>query len=414
MPRIRPQEFLKAKAINRALLSLLPVCRDLNSARNEFRWMKEHAINVSHRLGYNDHAILLRSLVYRRAQGEPLQYILESEYFGDLEIKCRPGVLIPRQETAASVTFLAQLVSRNSSQADGRGKRLRILDICTWSELHASSPGAQSAQLHDGTGSGCIPLLFHHEYYRNERTANDELRLVGVDISPAALSLSRQNLVHQIATQCQSNQGINRMRSLNGIGFVQANVLQDYQDIPPNVIEETDHQPSILQALHRVNSDDSPPNFDILISNPPYISAKSFKSTTSRSVRIFEPRLALVPDSFDGTGDLFYPHLLRIASQVNAKILLFEVADLDQAKRVAEMAMKDWRNVELWRDDPTAKPDGTGTIEINGRWIAVRGSGHGRSVFAYSSESSSSLLSLRTGADIAIPDADWPDVTPDR
>ncbi|KXT05964.1 hypothetical protein AC578_324 [Pseudocercospora eumusae] len=412
MPRIRPQEFLKAKAINRALVWLLPVCRDLNSARNEFRWMKEHAINVSHRLGYNDHAILLRSLVSRRAQGEPLQYILESEYFGHLEIKCRPGVLIPRQETAASVTFLAQLVSRNSSQADGRGKRLRVLDISNGTHPHLVHKALSFTTVaRPRTGSGCIPLLFHHEYYRDTRTANDELRLVGVDISPDALSLSRQNLVHQIAIQRQSNQGINRTRSLNGIGFVQADVLRDCQDIARDTIEETDHAPSILQALHRLNSNDTPPNFDILISNPPYISAKSFKSTTSRSVRIFEPKLALVPDSLDGTGDLFYPHLLRIAFQVNAKIVLFEVADLDQAKRVAEMAMKDWENVEIWRDDPT---DGTGTMEINGRSIAVRGSGHGRSVFAYSSETSRSLLSPRIDADIATPDVDWPDVTPDR
>ncbi|EME85283.1 uncharacterized protein MYCFIDRAFT_130551 [Pseudocercospora fijiensis CIRAD86] len=395
MPRIRPQEFLKARAINKALLSLLPVCRDLSSARNEFRWMKEHAINVSHRLGYNDHPTLLRSLVKRRAQGEPLQYILESEYFGHLEIKCRPGVLIPRQETAASVSYLAQLVSRASTQADGRGRRLRVLDLCT--------------------GSGCIPLLFHHEYYRNEHAANDELQLVGVDISPTALSLARQNLLHQIALRRHSYESVKQTRSLNSIGFVQADVLRNNQHSPSEALEEHGHPPPLLHALHRLNSNDNPPNFDILISNPPYISPKSFKSTTSRSVRKFEPKLALVPDSADETGDLFYPHLLRIASEVNAKMVLFEVADLEQAKRVAELALKDWENVEIWRDDPNVDCDGKGTIEIKGKSIPVRGRGNGRSVFAYSSEASKWRLPLQTGGDtMVVSDPDWPDVTPDR
>lgn len=201
---------------------------------------------------------------------------------------------------------------------------------------------------------------------------------------------------------------------MNSIGFIQADVLRNDQDIAPEAAENNRHPPPLLEALHRLNSNDNPPRFDILISNPPYISPKSFNSTTSRSVRKFEPRLALVPDPPDETGDLFYPHLFRIASQVNAKMVLFEVADLHQAKRVAEMAMKDWPHVEIWRDDPAAKPDETDTIVVDGKSIAIRGRGHGRSVFAYSEEASKSLLPLQVGADTAVPDADWPYVTPDR
>jgi hypothetical protein len=35
-------------------------------------------------------------LCKRRSRPEPLQYILGSQPFGPLDIKCRPGVLIPR------------------------------------------------------------------------------------------------------------------------------------------------------------------------------------------------------------------------------------------------------------------------------------------------------------------------------
>lgn len=100
MPRINPKDVLRARSsANKALLPLLPVCRDLRSARNEVKWMKEHALDVSRRLKGGDsisHSLILSDCVHRRARGEPLQYILGSEYFGELEIKCRPGVLIPR------------------------------------------------------------------------------------------------------------------------------------------------------------------------------------------------------------------------------------------------------------------------------------------------------------------------------
>lgn len=109
MPRIHPKDFLRARAINKAVHSLLPVCRDLTSARHEFRWMQDHAVHLSQRLGGVDQQGLLAGFVSRRAGGEPLQYILGSEFFGDLEIRCRPGVLIPRSgchSRAISVRYI--------------------------------------------------------------------------------------------------------------------------------------------------------------------------------------------------------------------------------------------------------------------------------------------------------------------
>lgn len=93
MPRIPPQAFRNARNISKELARLLPVCRDLHSAQNELRWLGEHAAEKSN--GRNENH-LLHQYVRRRARGEPLQYILGTEFFGDLEIDCRPGVLIPR------------------------------------------------------------------------------------------------------------------------------------------------------------------------------------------------------------------------------------------------------------------------------------------------------------------------------
>lgn len=97
MPRIPPTLLRHARRIDRLLPPLLPVCRDLSSSQNELKWLGEHAAEVACKRGIvGDEKRLLQRYVTRRARGEPLQYILGTEFFGDLEIKCRPGVLIPR------------------------------------------------------------------------------------------------------------------------------------------------------------------------------------------------------------------------------------------------------------------------------------------------------------------------------
>lgn len=237
---------------------------------------------------------------------------------------------------------------------------LRVLDLCT--------------------GTGCIPLLFHHEYYSGDRNSENSLELLGVDISPDALSLARENLILQIAEQAKTlGSESTRLRSLHRVGFIQADVLNPEAGKANAAAEGT---PSLTQALKRFGQ-----SFDILISNPPYISPKSFYRTTHRSVRNYEPKLALVPPASsaqgdEAIGDAFYPRLLQVAKQVGARILLLEVADMEQAQRIASLTAADgiWQGIEIWRDDPSGPAE---DLEIGSHTVHVRGSGHGRSVFAY-------------------------------
>ena len=76
---------------------LLRTCRDLLSARNELRWLREHILETTSP-GFPPAARhqRLHKLCLQRSKGKPLQYILGSQPFGDLEILCEPGVLIPR------------------------------------------------------------------------------------------------------------------------------------------------------------------------------------------------------------------------------------------------------------------------------------------------------------------------------
>ncbi|KAK3700661.1 hypothetical protein LTR37_015850 [Vermiconidia calcicola] len=168
------------------------------------------------------------------------------------------------------------------------------------------------------------------------------------------------------------------------MAFVRADVLIQEPTLEPSA------NPPVLQALQRLDGRRQT-RYDILISNPPYVSSKDYMRTTSPPVRSFEPKLALVPARPNGEyaavsdGDLFYPRLLHIAKQVEAKVILFEVADLDQAKRVAQWAASQgiWDTIEIWRDFPSGQSTAEEHMLSGTRTVAILGSGNGRSVLAY-------------------------------
>ncbi len=97
------------------------------------------------------------TIVARRQQREPLQYILGNQSFFGLELQVGPGVLIPRPETE-------ELVERVLAQIP-KTVAWRVLDM--------------------GTGSGAIALAI-----KAERPA---CTVVATDISPEALQIAQAN-----------------------------------------------------------------------------------------------------------------------------------------------------------------------------------------------------------------------------
>lgn len=103
-----------------------------------------------------DKAKAVRAAAKRRADGEPLQYILGTQEFMGIEFYVEKDVLIPRADTETLVeTVLTHLAKKGAS----------ILDI--------------------GCGTGCVGLSIAH--------LNERVYLRGVDISASALALSRKN-----------------------------------------------------------------------------------------------------------------------------------------------------------------------------------------------------------------------------
>ena len=93
MPRLVWSILRHAYNIDPLLPRLLATCGDLCSARNELRWLREHAVATTARPQWHR---TLRMLIAERASGKPLQYVLGNQPFGDLEVLCEKGVLIPR------------------------------------------------------------------------------------------------------------------------------------------------------------------------------------------------------------------------------------------------------------------------------------------------------------------------------
>lgn len=99
----------------------------------------------------------LEALVRRRAQGEPLGYIIGSVVFCGVEIGCGPGVLVPRPETETLVEVGLELIADRPAPM--------VVDI--------------------GTGTGAIAIAIAR--------ARPDARVVASDISGEALAFARRN-----------------------------------------------------------------------------------------------------------------------------------------------------------------------------------------------------------------------------
>jgi len=97
--------------------------------------------------------------IKRRADHEPVQYIIGHQEFWSLDFSVKPGVLIPRPETECLIEQSLKILG------DRAKENIRILDI--------------------GCGSGVIAVALAKECSRAE--------IIAVDISDVALSCARDN-----------------------------------------------------------------------------------------------------------------------------------------------------------------------------------------------------------------------------
>lgn len=317
MPRI-PASVLRSVATRSPNLArLFPAIRDLEAARHELRWLREHVEATTQQASSHVSARRrLAEMCARRGAGVPLQYILGTQPFGDLDLRCGRGVLIPRVETEAYTMHLAHLLKTGGILDRDPDRAVGIVDFCT--------------------GTGCIPLLLASLL----APAFPTLHVHGVDISERALSLSRHNLSSAVSRS---------------------------QIPPPSPAQSvTFHHGDLLSpSWLRHDLPGLIPSCDVLVSNPPYVSPQTWRHgrcELSYSTRKFEPKLALVPRDTSGLPwkcrqeDVFYAALLDAAGVLKPSVVLFEFGDEAQGRRILELALdhpfaRDGE-FQFWRDYP--------------------------------------------------------------
>jgi methylase of polypeptide subunit release factors len=246
-----------------------------------------------------------------------------------------------------------------------------------------------------------MSLLFA---YLLGRISKQSASLMGVDVSDEALELAeinRQQVLQQVMEEGGSSHAI---KALENLRYNKANILdKDHYPGQDRRDKEISTAP-LLQDLLMAQS------YDIILSNPPYICPQAHQHLDT-SVREYEPNLALVPpmplEPKIHPGDTFYPRLLEIGEDVNAKLLFMEVGDLEQAERVADMATSHpyWTGgVQIWRDDlSNASTAELGEVNrpfktSNGTLVPVIGNGEGRTVISWTHEARDWLDIFDTGA----------------
>ncbi len=194
----------------------------------------------------------LRELVKRRGQREPLQHITGSTSFCGFEIAVNRRALVPRPETEilaeSGWQWLEFTLQRAPEQPEG------------W------TPTA----LDFGTGTGCIAIALAAKC--------PSAKIIATDVSPEALALAGENVAR--------NNVADRIEFVQSDGFA---ALKDRWGERPREPGGN----AIANGLPGV----SPHQFDLIISNPPYIPSAEI-ATLQPEVRDFDPRGAL-----DGGAD---------------------------------------------------------------------------------------------------------------
>lgn len=172
----------------------------------------------------------MRDLVQRRAQAEPVAYLVGHREFFSLDFRVTRDVLIPRPDTETLVIEIIEGVKALTVDRSSVGENVhavRVLDLCT--------------------GSGCVAIAVE----KNCPPGKYSIEMIATDISPGALTIARENAAaHKVD---------DRIEFLEGDLFA---------SLPPSA------------------------KFDIIAGNPPYIPSAEI-DTLDAEVAKHEPRLAL-------------------------------------------------------------------------------------------------------------------------
>nr|WP_293301049.1 peptide chain release factor N(5)-glutamine methyltransferase [Allomuricauda sp.] len=228
-------------------------------------------------------------------QERPLQYILGTAHFMDMEFAVNGDVLIPRPETEELVQWIMDDVKNQKSEREHRTSEIRILDI--------------------GTGSGCIAIALA-KYIPTAK-------VYALDISEKALKVARKN--------AEAN-------SVD-VTFLKQSILEPELALELVLAPELALGPELALELE----------FDIVVSNPPYVRELE-KKEIKKNVAGHEPHLALFVPNEDPL--LFYRAIAHFANKNLTKngSLYLEINQYLGVETQALLKAHNFSEIELRKD----------------------------------------------------------------
>ena len=205
----------------------------------------------------------LEKNMQRLEKGEPVQYIIGVTDFFGRQFHVAPGVLIPRPETEELCRWIL------ASDKHGLTRTVREIPHQSDAKVRVSPSQSDAKILDIGTGSGCIAITLALEL--------PDAKVTAWDISDDALRIAADNA-----------------KSLG------ANVTFEHRDI----LEK-----SLTSHLSPLT-----PQFDLIVSNPPYIQPIECDEM-AKNVLDYEPQIALfAPEDnpivfYQRIGDYAWQHL---------------------------------------------------------------------------------------------------------
>jgi release factor glutamine methyltransferase len=228
----------------------------IETPRVDAEWLVAHALGTTRSGVYArlDDEVELDGLLTRREGREPLAYVLGEWGFRRLTLKTDPRALVPRPETEIVVERALALIAGVEGP--------RVLDI--------------------GVGTGAIALSLKDE--------RPDAHVVGVDVSPEALSLARENA---------------------------ARLQLDVE-------------------LREGDESAAAEGWDLVVSNPPYVDSLIGLQAELQH----EPRVALLGEGFHE----------RIAETAKARAIVLEVGEGQAGTVAAALIDRGWRDVAVTLD----------------------------------------------------------------
>lgn len=228
--------------------------------------------------------VCFKKYIALRCKRMPASYILKTAQFYGLDLFIDKGVLIPRPETELLVEEIIKNVSGSHPANVGRQAQIAV-----------SSKNLKILEI--GVGSGAVVVALA----KNINQAN----IIGTEISAKALRIARKNIkTHRVGMQVKLIRG------------------------------------SLFAKLRE--------KFEIIVSNPPYVTEKDFRKLQSEVG--FEPKAAL----YGGKDGLdFYRRIIPQARYYlqPGGILAFELG-YGQAKKIKAMLEKEniFSSIEIKKD----------------------------------------------------------------